>query len=300
LSIYYRLAWCTEVDDRKNTFKPYAFCSYEDYSERSRSVSVEDVAKFITTPWSSKPSKSSLGKFLDGSRQPELRDPTYEVLKELNGLLNRDGPPVDLVLSLGTDDGHHFLYHLVEKLKARKRSILALKDEWPEINYQRFEVTDIRLPTFKKKHILHAIESATRKWLEVPDHLNEIRSHAKLLVQSRRARASTPRWETFALGVRYFCFHDGCSLRDQPFENRGDFFDHLNRTHALMKTHMKAEIEKARRPRKSGSVKSMSHVTPTEVNEGEGSKTTAAKTVDVEAELDKGRRIGYASGLWRL
>jgi hypothetical protein len=62
-----------------------------------------------------------------------------------------------------------------------------------------------------------------------------------MLVSRRRARAATTRWETFALGVRYFCFHDEC--KDRSFDSRGDFHEHLDRKHRLMKEAAKGGLD---------------------------------------------------------
>ncbi|KAH8897000.1 FabD/lysophospholipase-like protein [Thozetella sp. PMI_491] len=244
------LAWCTEVETRQR--RPYAFCSYEEYDASERLVSIPEVAKAITTPSSSsfKPFKLGSGQFVDGSKQ--IRDPTLEVIKEITALLDVSGEPaIDLLLSLGTDEHTVWFYERLRKHNTRpdvsQEMGRSLRD------YHRFEVPDIKLG-LRKKYILREIEETTEKWLE--GQTEQITKYAEMLVKRRRARAETTRWETFALGVRYFCFHEECTARDLAFDSRGEFYDHLERTHRLRKE--------------------------------------AESDADVEEQLDKGRRFGCA------
>ena len=252
------LAWCTEVEEHKER-RPYAFCTYKEEDESEKLISIPEVAKAITTPWSSsfKPFKLGSGQFVDGSKQ--IRDPTLEVMKEIKALLSAPGePPIDLLLSLGTDEHHAWFYE-----KLGRPSSVASSPSQADINkeegklylhYHRFEVTDIRLG-LRKKYFLREIEEATEKWLASDGQIENLRRYAGMLVARRRARASTTRWETFALGVRYFCFHGGCKAMNRAFDSRGDFYEHLDRRHRLL-------------------------------------KEAAKNTLDIEEQLDKGRRFG--------
>ncbi|KAK0617365.1 patatin-like phospholipase-domain-containing protein [Immersiella caudata] len=237
------LAWCTEVEEHKKR-RPYAFCTYKEEEESDKLVSIPEVAKAITTPWSSsfKPFKLGSGQFVDGSKQ--IRDPTLEVLKEITALLSGPGePPIDLLLSLGTDEHHAWFYEKLGRPSSMGSSPSQADIDKEEgksfIHYHRFEVTDIRLG-LRKKYYLRDIEEATEKWL-AGDHQKEIPRYAEMLVSRRRARAATTRWETFALGVRYFCFHDEC--KDRFFDSRGDFHEHLDRKHRLMKEAAKGGVD---------------------------------------------------------
>ncbi|KAK3905053.1 patatin-like phospholipase-domain-containing protein [Staphylotrichum tortipilum] len=279
------LAWCTEVEARRSR-KPYAFCTYaedDNESEDGRgggsssepTISIPEVAKAITTPsrYSFKPFKLGSGQFVDGSKQ--VRDPTLQVMKEITSLLDETEPPIDLLLSFGTDEHQAWFY---EKLRhftlsqpattpsptpSTSTDHAAITSEHGRSynHYTRLSVPNIKLG-FRKKNFLREIEAATEAWLAQPDQIAAITQHARLLVERRRARAATARWESFALGVRYVCFHEGCVKKrkegegeGQVWTSRGDFFDHLERRHGLMR--MKARGE-----------------------------------VDVEGELDRGRRFG--------
>jgi len=264
------LAWCTEVEARRSR-RPHAFCTYaEEESDPEQLISIPEVAKAITTPsrYSFKPFKLGSGQFVDGSKQ--IRDPTLEVLKEITSLLDESEPPIDLLLSLGTDEHHAWFYEKLRSLTLQQNSAAssAAKEKWAigeeegrsYNHYHRLEVPGIRLG-WRKRFFLRQIEEATEEWLARPEQKREITRYAQMLVERRRARAATARWETFALGVRYVCFHEKCVKKgDQPGENRvftgrGDFFDHLDRRHSLM-------------------------------------RMAAKGVVEVEGELDKGRRFG--------
>ncbi|KAK4154348.1 patatin-like phospholipase-domain-containing protein [Chaetomidium leptoderma] len=267
------LAWCTEVEARRSR-RPYAFCTYaEEESDPENPISIPEVAKAITTPsrYSFKPFKLGSGHFVDGSKQ--IRDPTLEVLKEITSLLDESEPAIDLLLSLGTDEHHAWFYERLRAFTtttaaqpaaatttAKDKQAISEEEGRSYNHYHRLEVPGIKLG-WRKKFFLGQIEEATTKWLDGAEQKAQITRYARMLVERRRARAATARWETFALGVRYVCFHEGCSERRKVsdemhvFTGRGDFFDHLDRRHEL-------------------------------------SKMAARGMVDFEGELDKGRRFG--------
>lgn len=241
------LAWCTEVEEKKERH-PYAFCTYREEDESQKLISIPEVAKAITTPASPsfKPFKLGSGQFVDGSK--EIRDPTLEVLKEMTGLLHGPGePPIDLLLSLGTDEHNAWFYEKLRRPSGAVGASMSQIDIGKEegksyLHYQRFEVTDIRLG-LRRKHYLREIEEATEKWLTTDHQKDKIRQYAQMLVERRRLRAATPRWETFALGVRYSCFHDECKAADRTFDSRGDFYEHLDRKHRLLKEAAKSGLD---------------------------------------------------------
>ncbi|KAL2150734.1 hypothetical protein VTH82DRAFT_7297 [Thermothelomyces myriococcoides] len=264
------LAWCAEVKTRRSRH-PYAFCSYAEDGDQNQLISIPEVAKAITTPsrYSFKPFKLGSGQFVDGSKL--IRDPTLEVIKEITSLLDESEPPIDLLLSLGTDEHHAWFYEKLRSLASSRGSAASGTKNQPAIgeeegrsymHYHRFEVPGIRLG-WRKKFFLRQIEEATEEWLSQPEQKARVTQYAEMLVARRRARAATARWESFALGVRYVCFHEECAGEGEKsaennrlFAGRGDFFDHLDRRHDL-------------------------------------TRKAARGLVDVEQELDKGRRFGY-------
>ncbi len=225
------IAWCTEVEGRER--RPFSFCTYEVRRDEEKQISIPEVAKAITTPSSSsfKPFKHRFGEFVDGSKQ--IRDPTLEVVKEINWLMEAPGgvPAVDLLLSLGTDEHTAWFY---EKLRKPVVSPPGLSEEKGRsyVDYHRFEVPNIKLG-MRKKYFLREIEESTDAWLAT--QAEQISQYAAMLVERRRARAETHDWETFALGVEYECFHAECQTKSLRFENRGRFNDHLEEKHRFRK-----------------------------------------------------------------
>lgn len=342
------LAWCSEIDSTTPTERhPYAFCTYEEVlvadgsDEEGKVPSIPEVAKAITTPSDSsqfKPFKlPAIGQFVDGSK--EIRDPTLPVLKEISSLLGVDpsapslpgnyNPPIDLLLSLGTDEHNAWFYEkLVQPFASQSTTSsspstssssstsspspspssssntnspstppspteLELRKSKGRLykNYHRFQVSPLSLSPlrslpFRRRNHLDEIEEATERWLSANDGEQRLllKKYAELLVRERRARSATTRWETFALGVRYFCWVEGCEMNpethkkghehgddggrkdgeegeeeteeDKGFDTRGDFWDHLNSRHGLSKKARKGEVL-------------------------------------IEDELDKGRRFGF-------
>jgi hypothetical protein len=158
------LAWCTEVEPHRPR-RPYAFCTYkeEDNNNPDQLISIPEVAKAITTPSSNsfKPFKLGTGQFVDGSKQ--IRDPTLEVLKEITALLDEDDAapaPIDLLLSLGTDEHHAWFYEKLRAFIPTSSSPAAAKDDDRHAigaqegrsyqHYHRFEVPVIKLSRKKK------------------------------------------------------------------------------------------------------------------------------------------------------
>jgi len=254
-------------------------------SSGSSMVSIPEVAKAITTPSSSsfKPFKLGGGQFVDGSKQ--IRDPTLEVLKEMSSLLRKldvdDGetippittttgkkqrdPPIDLILSLGTDEHHAWFYEklrrpVLERDHSTWRDKIHLQEGQSYREYHRFEMKDVKLG-LRKKYYLSQIEDATMCYLAENEEVRgDIRRYAEFLVERRRARASTSQWETFALGVKYSCHlcddeGDGCTSV-MAVESRQDFVRHMVKQHDLF------------------------------------GERTRGDPVAIEAELDKGRVFG--------
>ena len=317
------LAWCSEIDSDSPTERhPYAFCTYEevlvteDPDEEGKVPSIPEVAKAITTPSDSsqfKPFKlPAIGQFVDGSK--EIRDPTLPVLKEIASLLGVDPsdyipePPINLILSLGTDEHNAWFYEkLVQPFTSSnssnstttpspppetpsktttpspaEKAILRQKGNLYH-HYRRFQVSPLSLspvvsslPFLRRRNHLKEIEEATERWLAANNGAQRrlLRKYAEMLVRKRRQRSATTRWETFALGARYFCWHEGCGMNPdthahgkgkgegdkgdghgeeegdddddegkvEGFDTRGDFWDHLNDEHRMHKMAARGEV----------------------------------------------------------
>lgn len=72
-----------------------------------------------------------------------------------------------------------------------------------------------------------------RSWLQREGVEDKFRECAKHLVELRRVRMTTPRWERFALGQYFVCQVQHCPKdRDNSWLDRADFENHLRREHA--------------------------------------------------------------------
>lgn len=298
------MAWCSEIDSATPTERhPYAFCTYEEVlvadgsDEEGKVPSIPEVAKAITTPSDSsqfKPFKlPAIGQFVDGSK--EIRDPTLPVLKEISSLLGIDpstpspvsdtsNPPIDLLLSLGTDEHNAWFYEkLVQPFSSQSTSSSSpplsptsssspssspshsnnttspspsappspaseeLRQSQGHLykHYHRFQVSPLSVSPFPfsfsslpfsslhvpfrrrhhrttNNHHLDEIEQATERWLSANngEQRRLLKKYAEVLVRKRRARSATTRWETFALGVRYFCWVEGCERNPEGHKGK--------------------------------------------------------------------------------
>ncbi|KAI0450266.1 acyl transferase/acyl hydrolase/lysophospholipase [Xylaria acuta] len=69
-------------------------------------------------------------------------------------------------------------------------------------------------------------------WLQKDGIKDKFRECARHLVQLRRVRMTTPRWERFALGQYFVCQVQNCPKdRDNQWLDRADFENHLKREH---------------------------------------------------------------------
>lgn len=107
------------------------------------------------------------------------------------------------------------------------------------LSYSRFNVKegmqDIKLDAWKKgrrnrPHTKTQIFRATMKYLEDDDVQKELEKIAEMLVENRRKRCTTPRWERGILGVSYRCVVQGCH-RGMKYRSKIDLIRHLCQRH---------------------------------------------------------------------
>lgn len=128
---------------------------------------------------------------------PDAPDPAY--FKELFGRIKR---------ALGQD------------VELPDRGLGKIKlDEWKPKRFWRKESTQ------------DEIRRVTLTYLEDPNVDRELEEIARLLVLQRRARAKTPRWEEYALGIRYECPMAKQRCPEETFTEESALRDHLVRDH---------------------------------------------------------------------
>jgi len=118
--------------------------------------------------------------------------------------------------------------------------IPVVKDNVDEALYERWDVSDLEQDDFRtverklwrNSDTLDQIRKSTARYISSPDIKSSILMAAKKLVQNRRRRAATPKWESFALGVVYMCTESGCGNRT-VFRNRNELIAHMQKVHLL-------------------------------------------------------------------
>ncbi|KAI0860405.1 acyl transferase/acyl hydrolase/lysophospholipase [Xylaria cubensis] len=93
------------------------------------------------------------------------------------------------------------------------------------------EMDDWR-PKNNGEHTLEALRNGFREWVLRAEVRKDLMGCAKTLVDFRRARMTTPRWERFALVRSFECRVNMCPKdRDNKWLDREDFRNHLARDH---------------------------------------------------------------------
>ena len=75
------------------------------------------------------------------------------------------------------------------------------------------------------------IRNAFGDWASQTENINQFQDCARQLVDCRRKRMNTAKWERYATGVQYRCRFQGCDIEDILDSNR--FREHLSRDHEI-------------------------------------------------------------------
>jgi hypothetical protein len=190
--------------------------------------------------------------FTDGSFF--VNNPSWEVFNEIMTMHERSEEPIGLFLSLGTGETKHtWSDHFWRSLWPSERSLRkALGSQAAKVHhhivhesgiseYQRFSVEqgleNVALDEWKPRkdgtQTLKRIHSVTAAYLKQDEVIAKLRECARLLVDRRRLRAKTGRWETYALGIRYQCKEENCARKNWLFQNRNELIKHLRTDHEV-------------------------------------------------------------------
>jgi len=220
---------------RNGTGSPYLFRSYD---HQGTSVSpfernpgdaddftIAEVAKAISAPPVFKPIELKEGRYLDG-RTGDKRVIVTDIIWKL-GLWSADKALLKSSKSSKPSDSVH------------ERMLQLEKDE--QFLYRRLTVPKIPGGYFfeesgrKRRNLLKEIEKVTEEYLRNKDVQEILCECANILVQRRRARAETSRWEAFAMGTRYRCMETKtkCFKKETRFLDREELLDHLVKDHNL-------------------------------------------------------------------
>ncbi|KAI0452792.1 FabD/lysophospholipase-like protein [Xylaria acuta] len=174
-----------------------------------------------------------------------INNPCSELEREI---MHHHGEVTPILVSIGTArpqprDRRNHLMRVIRKAfavagdpevvhKQMQRSVA--EDHYFRFNDDQginIEMDDWR-PKNTGKRTLDDLRNGFLRWVREPDVRRDLASCARTLVDLRRARMTTPRWERFAL-VRFFeCRVSKCPKdRDNKWLDREDFRNHLTRDH---------------------------------------------------------------------
>ena len=179
-----------------------------------------------------------------------INNPSWEVLKEVNLLAKESHDAIDLFLSIGAGNSRdsksrtRFGSGSLRQDPAETSDVLHDKvgqqSRVQDFEYHRFDVKEglqsVRMDEWKPKLgggiTVGKIEMATENYLQQEDVRALIQRYAVQLVEKRRQRAQTMRWERFATGTRYRCpLTNDCPTPKAKFNTRNDLMDHLRKKH---------------------------------------------------------------------
>jgi hypothetical protein len=201
----------------------------------------------------------------------KLKDPSWEILKEVNQMHEDSYPAIDVFLSIGSDSldptrsgresdegGSKRLFfhiprvlnkgHLGDMVDLVEKKVLEASED---LNYYRFNPDLESSDTKGGSESDEGTDVSVGAGLAFPKKTEEdLGNLARLLVKRRRARAQTNQWEWFALGTRY-----RCSVKDCEFPNAKDknyykdwdeFWKHLTMEHGLSPDEAVAKLHAGR------------------------------------------------------
>lgn len=183
----------------------------------------------------------------------EFEDAGFSVINNPCGELEREikhhhGQTEPILVSIGTArpqprDRRNHLMRVIRKAFAVAGDPEVVHQQMQRLaaegHYFRFndeQGIDIEMDDWKPKttgeRTLEDLRNGFYRWVNKPEVRRELTNCARTLVDLRRARMRTPRWERFAL-VRFFeCRVNHCPKdRDNKWLDREDFRNHLTRDH---------------------------------------------------------------------
>lgn len=263
-----------ESKNFKGDIRPCLFRSYEPLSSNDTPLSLAQVVQATVTVSSYfDPVRIGGSRFVDATTT--LNNPSLAVLTEVKTLhidIEQHIQPIHLFLSLGcgskqneatimpcgykawdirqADDG---LDKHIDAISDLVHQRMVDEGQYADFEYFRFDVRrrrgDVTSQPQKTKrnnhYTLEKLRKITEAYLrEVPVY-EELESLARTLVERRRQRAQTQRWEGYAFGTRYRCTVHPCSHESsngRPFPSENALLDHFERDHDMAPISPKNEI----------------------------------------------------------
>jgi hypothetical protein len=166
--------------------------------------------------------------FLDGGFGSS--NPSWEIYNEVRDMHNQSADGIEILLSIGTGETavarmHGFMRTIAAMVAAisdtrqvdeNLRSIMRPDQTYFRINVETLDLSRIKLDEWKQSRkgqstTADQILTLTTEYLNRVDVAKRCERIAEILVDRRRQRATTSRWEQYALGVRYRCHVRNCS-----------------------------------------------------------------------------------------
>ena len=248
---------------------PYIFRTYDHLTGgvnpldrnpgKAHDIPIAKVARATSAaPWYFKPLKLEHDNFLDASFW--ATNPSLEVFNEIRAMQMHSTDSIGLLMSIGSGavalprtDLFSRLLRPRDALLWRANKSAASQTEvvhermlnltldgsiqvYRRLNVQK-NLEDVGFDEWKPKEsgstTRKIIEDATTKYLKQEEVRCILEDCAFRLVETRRARAQTPNWEGFALGIRYQCPFGDCTKAGTLYHVREDMLDHLQRLHLV-------------------------------------------------------------------
>jgi len=236
--------------DQKGAMTPFLFRSYSVSMAVDASFKIADVA-CASVATSSYFESTTLGGHRYFDAATGLNNPSLAVCNEITSRHRQDHEPISVFLSLGCGS-----YSAELSMRDPERRVVRAQDKprtqldaahqemldrsADSFHYCRLDVgrdlQQVRLDDWTGQDTIAMIESATQKYLDFDHVKDQLRQCAKMLVERRRRRAQTMRWESFALGTRYRCIWEGCDFQSadgRPFRDQNELMDHFRSYHRM-------------------------------------------------------------------
>ncbi|KAI1159335.1 acyl transferase/acyl hydrolase/lysophospholipase [Nemania serpens] len=193
------------------------------------------------------------GKRAEKRAEYEFEDAGFSVVNNPCGELEREiehhhGQTNQILVSIGTArpqprDRRNHLIRVIRKAfsvagdpEVVHRTMQTSAAQHHYFRFNDVQGIDIEMDDWRPKstgeRTLEELKNRFNGWAIEPDVQRDLKNCARILVDLRRARMATPRWERFAL-VRFFeCRVRRCPKdRDNKWLDKEDFRNHLTRDH---------------------------------------------------------------------
>ena len=227
------------------------------------------AAPFYFEPLKVEQARTSEHIFFTDGGFSHTNNPTLQGKREIEDLYGTNS--IGIVVSVGTarkkkeetgPPGLRFFTKIRREMKGWAHEMsdpeevhhdMQRERDFPYYRLNDPEGLDIELDRWEPKQSLFSkdagsktiatITNAFSQWASEIATVTQLKSCARELVECRRNRMSTLKWERYATGARYRCRYQGCDIED--FFDGRTFRDHL-RTHGILEHLLNGEVGSCR------------------------------------------------------